>query len=145
MVPAMTSTASALKLSSVHRRFGIVGSLALGFGAYSLGAIGFFLASTELVLIAVALVFGFGDGVVLPSVQSMAAEGSPVEVRGTVIALAIGATRLGQAIGPLGAGLLIAWQGVSTVFAVGALVAASMTILTWVGYRLKWLVPSVDS
>lgn len=145
MVPALTSTTSALRLAALHRRLGIVGSLALGFGAYSFGAIGFFLARQEWVLVAVALVFGFGDGIVLPSVQSMAAEGSPVEVRGTVIALAVGATRLGQAIGPLGAGLLIAWSGVSAAYPVGALVAAAMATLTYLGHRFRWLVPSVES
>ena len=145
MVPALTSTTSALKLAGIHRRFGIVGSLALGFGGYALGAIGFFLAPTQWALIGAALIFGLGDGVALPSVQSMAAEGSPVEVRGTVIALAIGATRLGQAIGPLGAGLLIAWHGVSAIYPIGALVAVSMATLTYLGYRLRWLVPSADS
>lgn len=141
MVPAVISTVAALKLASVHHRLGAVGSLAAGFGAYAIAALGFYFADTVWAIVAVALIFGIGDGIVLPSILSMAAEGSPLAVRGTIISFVVGATRLGQALGPLVAGMLIAWRGVAAVYPLGAILAGVMAVLTYAGNRSRWLVP----
>jgi sugar phosphate permease len=80
--------------------------------------------SPTLVVVAVfGLVYGCGEGLVVPSLQDRVAEGAAPAVRGTVIAIWVGAVRMGQAAGPALAGAL-AGLGVPALFVAGGVVAA---------------------
>ncbi len=52
------------------------------------------------------IVYGVGEGALIPTLQDQAVELSPPEHRGAVVAVYVGAARLGQTIGPLGAAAL---------------------------------------
>lgn len=67
-------------------------------------------------LVAGMMLFGAGEGVMIPNLQDIAA-GSSEQQRGALVALFVSAARSGQAIGPLAATGAFAVTGASTIFA----------------------------
>lgn len=127
-VPALASTAVALNLGRLRRRFSSVGLVSTGLALFAVAFAGIGLAPSLVVIGAVGLVFGVGEGLVVPSLQDRVAEGAPPALRGTVIAVWVGAVRLGQAAGPALAGLLLA-TGVPTLFVGGGVVAGLAAVV----------------
>ncbi len=72
------------------------------------------------------VLFGLGQGVNMPSIQSLLAELAPMENRGAFMALNGMVLRIGQTVGPLLMGGLFAWRGVDAVFYGGMLLALAM-------------------
>ncbi|WP_244963536.1 MFS transporter [Oceanidesulfovibrio marinus] len=72
--------------------------------------------------------FGLGQGLNLPSVQSLLTSYAPMEQRGAFMAVNGMALRLGQTLGPLVMGGLYAFFGINGVFYGGSVVAVVMFV-----------------
>ncbi|MGH3443696.1 MAG: MFS transporter [Nitriliruptorales bacterium] len=141
-LPAVTSTTGALLMGRLNERFGrrgpLIASAALFPVAYAI--IG---PAPHLWIVVVGiLVMGAGEGVLIPTLQDIAAGVAPRSSRGTVVAVWVGAARLGQTIGPVVAGVALGALGATATFGAGAAVAVTMpAILAFVlrGGRVRAL------
>ena len=127
-IPALPSTLMALNLGRLRARFGagvllVVGSLAIAAGLAILG-----LAPTLALLLLGPVVYGLGEGLMIPTLQDAVASAPPASSRGAIVASFVGVTRLGQTAGPIAAGAAVASFGSEPVFLVGAAVAVSMAL-----------------
>lgn len=128
-LPAVTSTVAALSLGRLTERFGrhrlLLASAVLF--AVALAAIA---GSPTFLLVAVAvLVFGVGEGLMIPALQDVAAGSAPRSSRGAVVAVWVGAARFGQTIGPLLAVAGLALVGAPLTFVAGAVISALMLVV----------------
>jgi predicted MFS family arabinose efflux permease len=128
-LPAVPSTLVAFNLQRirvvVEPRALLVGcSLAFGLG-FALIA-----SSTTVGLVVLGcLVYGAGEGALIPSLQDLSVDMSPPEHRGAVVAVYVGAARLGQTIGPVGASSLYAATSTFVALWVGAGLAVVLALL----------------
>jgi MFS family permease len=76
------------------------------------------------VIVIGALLYGFGEGVTIPSLQAIVAGSAPPSSRGSVVAVWVGGVRAGQTAGPLLAGVALGHLGSSGTFWAGAGLAA---------------------
>ncbi|MBN0989125.1 MFS transporter [Amphritea pacifica] len=88
------------------------------------------------VLISTALLLGLAHGSWLVGRISFITDASSIEERGRVMALSAGTIRLGNVIGPLLAGMLIAAQGYQVTLAVFAICSllVVLCVARWVSY-----------
>lgn len=125
-VPAVGSTAVALNLGRLRARFGARRLLLAATAGFTV-AFAVVGVAPVLPLIAVGvLVYGLGEGAALPTVQDLVAGAAPAASRGAVVAVWVGAARLGQSIGPLLTGALLGVMEAQSVFLLGAAVAAAL-------------------
>ncbi|MEM7272852.1 MAG: MFS transporter [Actinomycetota bacterium] len=97
--------------------------------AIALAALGVALAPTLVLVVVALLLYGFGDGAVIPALQDVASSVPPPEQRAAVMAAWVSAVRLGQAVGPVGAALLFAATSTSVAMSVGAVIFAAVAVL----------------
>jgi ACDE family multidrug resistance protein len=128
-IPAVTSTVVAFNLERLVRRFGrraaLVGSASLFVASFALMGL---TQAVGLVVLACA-VYGFGEGALVPVLQDVAVTEAPDEHRGAVVAVWVGAARLGQTLGPLSAGLLLGATSTSVTLVAGACLAATLVAI----------------
>jgi MFS family permease len=128
-VPAAPSTLMALNLARLRRRLGAVplllgGSLLLAAGLAILGV-----APTLPLLLLGPLVYGFGEGLLIPTLQDAVASAPPASSRGAVVATFVGVTRLGQTVGPIAFAAALSRSDSGPVFLAGAAIALVMALL----------------
>jgi MFS family permease len=131
--PALTSTISALRLGRLRARYGAVVITA---GAAVLFAIAFVIigvASALPLLLAGTMLYGFGEGVIIPTLQDVVAGAAPASQRGAVVALWVGAARAGQTVGPLAVAGSYGALGMHTTFLLGGALAAALVLAEVVG------------
>ena len=124
--PAFTMTLSALLVGRLAARFGsrrMVAAALLGMAA-GFALLG--LATALPMVFFAAVVYGLGEGLIIPLLQDTAASAAPDANRGSVVALFIAACRLGQTIGPLLAAAALTAFGARAAF----LGAAAMAVAT---------------
>ena len=95
-------------------------------------AVGFALIGATEAVVVVALgcvIYGIGEGALIPTLQDQAVELSPPEHRGAVVAVYVGAARLGQTVGPLGAAALFGATSTFVALEVGAVLAVGLAVL----------------
>jgi MFS family permease len=118
--PAVTSTISALNLGRLRRRFG---SRQLALVASVLFAIAFViigLAPSLPILIVGTMLYGFGEGVFIPTLQDRVSGAATPETSGAIVASWVGFARAGQTIGPIALASLASATGVATAFVIGS-------------------------
>jgi predicted MFS family arabinose efflux permease len=132
-LPAIPSTIVAFNLQRVRERMSarvllVTCSLAFATGFALIGA-------TEAVALVVVgcVVYGIGEGALIPTLQARSVELSPPEHRGAVVAVYVGAARFGQTVGPLGAAALFGVTSTFVALEVGALLALAMAVMFAVG------------
>lgn len=132
-IPAVTSSMSAFNLSRI--RSAISARTIVAGGAAGLGVAFLLLGLGPAVTVVVigAFVYGFFEGALIPTLQDLIVEGSPDDHRGSIVALWVGAVRLGQTSGSLLAGLGIGLLGAGQTMALGATVAAVVTVIGVIG------------
>ena len=122
-VMATMSLATAL-MASQNRRVTAGMSLALRLSAAFVligGALALFVLLPRLLLIPLAAVlYGFGQGIIIPAVQGTIASRTPLELRASTITVNAMAIRIGQTVGPLAAGALYAGLGLNWTFLLAA-------------------------
>lgn len=131
--PALTSTVSALRLGRLRARHGAVVILV---GASVLFTIAFVIigaAGALPVLVGGAMLYGFGEGLFIPTLQDVVAGAAPASQRGAVVALWVGAARAGQTVGPLAMAGIYGAIGTHATFVLGGGVAACLVVTEAVG------------
>lgn len=127
-IPAVTSTVSALLLGRLTARFGarrvVMAGSALLAVAFSIVAEAPVLA----LVVAGTLLYGFGEGAAIPSLQAIVAGAAPASSRGSVVAMWVGSVRAGQTVGPILAGVALGGLGASGTFLAGAGLAAALLV-----------------
>lgn len=128
-LPAVTSSLAAFNLTRI-RRFVPTGWLLVG--AALLWVLAFALiglAGAIAVLVVGALLYGFGEGSMLPTMQDVAITEAPDDQRASVMATWTGFARLGQTTGPLLAGLVLAMADTTAAMLAGSAIAGVMAAL----------------
>ena len=131
--PALPSTLAALSLGRLRAR---LDAKALVAGAALFLAAGFGLISAApaiWVVVLAVVIYGVGEGVMIPVLQDAVAGAAPARSRGSVVAIFVGAVRLGQTSGPLIAAQSVIGLGARPTFAIGAGMAAGLALLAPVG------------
>lgn len=125
-LPAVTNTVMALSAGHLQR---FTKRLLLSTAAVVLAAaLGLAAAAPSLAVLVVAIMlFGAGEGLMVPNLQDIAAGGEATS-RGAVVALFVSASRAGQTLGPIAAGALMAAAGAPATFAVGAAACAALLL-----------------
>ncbi len=126
-LPALANTAVALSIGR-FQRFTFRQQLGAAAAMFVVGLGGVAAAPTLLLLVAAIVCFGAGEGLMLPNLQAAAAGAGTDEQRGTIVALFVSAARLGQTLGPIGAGAALGLVGAEGTFAVGAAISAAMLV-----------------
>ena len=126
-IPALANASIALSLGRIRRR---VARRHLLVAAAALFAVGLFAVGTSSPLWGVIVglvVFGLGEGLMVPNLQDIATGAAPPAQRGTSVALFVSGARLGQTVGPLSAGAAFAAFGAPSSFLAGTVVAVVLT------------------
>ncbi len=99
----------------------------------ALASLGLALAPSLILVVVAVLLYGFGDGSIIPALQDVATSIPPDEQRASVMAVWVSAVRGGQTAGPLGAAALFAATSTETAMLVGAGLFAAVGVLFLVG------------
>ncbi|MFP5489693.1 MAG: MFS transporter [Acidimicrobiia bacterium] len=128
-LPAVTSSLAAFNLTRIRRHVPtgrlLVVSALTWVGAFAM--IG--LAGALVVLVVGALLYGLGEGSMFPSMQDVAITEAPDDQRAAVMATWTGFARLGQTVGPLLTGVVLAVADSTAAMLVGSALAAAMTMV----------------
>lgn len=131
--PALTSTVAALRLGRLRARFGAVRLLSIAGALFTIAFVVMGLSTSLPVLLGAAMVYGAGEGLLIPTLQDVVSEASPASQRGAVIALWVGAARAGQTAGPLVASAVYGAVGTGTTFVLGGALAAVLVVTQLIG------------
>jgi ACDE family multidrug resistance protein len=143
-IPAITASLVAFNLQRITAR---VGQRATLISAGLIFAVAFSLMSVAPVLgmmAAACALYGLGDGALIPILQNLAVNEAPPEHRGAVVAVWVGAARLGQTIGPLIAAVIFTTWSTQAALLAGAGLAGIL-VLTIIGGPLSRTEPSRSS
>lgn len=138
LVMSTTSVATAvvsLRLGALSGRFGSFALLIGAYLCYIASMVTAPLAPSILLLIGPSLLFGVGNGLNIPTLQSELAGGVRHDVRGAVMAVNGMALRAGQTIGPLVAGVAFTAAGLTGVFALGVGVGVALMVVAFLFLR----------
>lgn len=132
-LPALTSTLAAFNLGRTRSVLGpaVIVAITAGFWVIALVTIG--LAGSLPVLAVGILLFGLGEGSLLPTLQDVNVAEAPEAQRGSLIAIWVGFARLGQTVGPLLGGVGIALIGTGATLVAVSAVAAIIAIVGFTG------------
>lgn len=122
-VPAATASLIAFNLGRIRARWSMRALLIAAGVSYVTAFAGIASAGTIVVIVVACMLYGLGEGVFIPSLQDAVAGAAPPERRGAVLAVWVGAARLGQTLGPLLAGGALALTSTTGVFVLGVGVA----------------------
>jgi MFS family permease len=120
---ALTSSAAAFSLGRLTARFGLARVLRFAALLWIPAFVAIAAAPGLGLLGAGVLVYGFGEGLIIPTIQDVVVGAAPSSSRGAVVALFVGFARAGQTAGPLLGGLALASVGPRAAFGVGAGIA----------------------
>ena len=127
-VPAVANAAVAVSLGRIRQRVARRHLLVLAGALLGMGLLVLATAGVLWAVVAGLVVFGMGEGLMVPNLQDIATGGAPAAQRGTSVALFVSGARLGQTVGPLSAGAAFAAWGAPPAFVAGAVLAASMSV-----------------
>lgn len=132
-LPAITSSIAAFNLGRTRLRYGRVAVLAACSTVWIVSFVLIGLAGTIWLLVVGTLLYGFGEGAMIPTLQEAALHEAPEAHRGAVMAVWTGSARLGQTIGPLASALVLTHAGSSWSLLGGAVGAAALLAMFTLG------------
>lgn len=127
-LPAITSSITGFNVEAVRRRFVTRVVLVVSAAMWATSFLTMGLAPAIGIVVAGSLLYGLGEGVLIPTLQDVAVAEAPEGQRGGAVAAWVGAARLGQTLGPLLAGAVIAVGSTGTMLVVGAALAATLAV-----------------
>jgi ACDE family multidrug resistance protein len=131
--PALGATLAAVNLSRVRSTFGLrlllVGSISL----IALAAVGIAITSSVGIIAGAMLVYGLGDGSLIPALQDVATSATSDVQRGAVMAAWVTAVRLGQAAGPLLAAAIFSHYSTTAAMIAGSVGFAITGLVIYFG------------
>ena len=131
--PAITSTIAALRLGRLRARFGAPGLVIVSATLFTAAFLVMGLAGSLPVLVAGAMLYGFGEGICIPTLQDVVAGAAPGDQRGAVVAVWVGAARAGQTVGPLTAGVVYGATSTGATFVFGSGLALAILVAQSIG------------
>ena len=123
-IPAITSTIAAFNLARVRALVAPRTVVMIGSAMFLAVFVIFGITPALSGVIVAALLYGVAEGALIPTLQDLNIEGAPDEHRGAVVAVWVGAARLGQTVGPLLAGVGLSLVGSGSTLVIGSAVAA---------------------
>ncbi len=132
-VPAVSSSIVSANLAGLRGRFGLRTMLVAGSSLLVVSFLLLGLTGVLAVAVVAAIIYGVGEGALIPSLQDAAMTVAPASQRGGVLAVWVGFIRLGQTIGPLAATAMIAWTSTSTTIVAGGAVGLLLVALKLFG------------
>ncbi len=127
-VPAVTSTTVALVIGRLRARHSATRLVLAGSAGFAL-AFGVIAGAPAIgLVVAGALLYGAAEGLTIPTLQDVVAGSAPASSRGSVMAVWVGAVRLGQASGPVIGGVALGALGGPGTFLAGAGVALALLV-----------------
>lgn len=124
--PALTSTAVALRLGWLRARFGAVALIGAAGALFTAAFLVIGASGTLPILVVGTMLYGAGEGMIIPTLQDVVTGAAPAGQRGAVVALWVGAARAGQTLGPLAVGATYGALGTSRTFVLGGALAAAL-------------------
>lgn len=115
----------------INRRFPLPMLMSFAYLFYAASCVTLMLTTTVWGFLLPVALFGLGQGLNMPSMQSLMAEYAPEEQRGGIMALNGMVLRIGQTVGPLLMSAVFGLGGMQAVFWTGTAVALGMFVLTW--------------
>lgn len=128
-LPAITSSIVAFNMSRIRRRVSTGGFLAVASAVWTGSFILIGLSPTLSLVVVGSLVYGLGEGALIPSLQDAAISRAPDRHRGAVMATWTACARLGQTTGPMLAAAIMAGASTSWALLAGAFGSAVMFVL----------------
>lgn len=128
-IPSLSSTIIALNIKAIRAQLGLRVLLVAGGAAFGAALLTVGLAPTVWAVVLGLLVYGAGEGAMIPSLQETTAARSGAAQRGMVLATWVAAVRLGQATGPLVFASLFAVVGTGTTLVIGSGVAIAVVLI----------------
>lgn len=130
-LPAITSTMGSATIARLVARYGRRRPLIAAPLLFAASMAAMAWAPSLPALCVGILIFGLGEGLVIPSLQDAVTGTAPSESRGTLYAAFVGASRLGQAAGPLAAAAGMGAVGAQPTFAAGVGVSLMLVGVAW--------------
>ena len=128
-LPAVASSIAGFNLGRIRARTGARGVL-LASGIAWVGAFAILAASPLVGLLVVGcLLYGAGEGALIPTLQDVAISNAPDAHRGAVVAMWVGFARRGQTVGPLTAAWFAGATSSATALAGFAVLSAGITAM----------------
>jgi len=128
LMSVMTAIMSS-QLGRLNRLLGYKRQLIFGSLAYLTASIVMYFANDYYLLAASVLIFGFGHGITIPSIQNMMVGYAAINERAAFMSLNSMVLRGGQTVGPLLVGLIFALRGLNATFTAGAVMAVFMLLV----------------
>jgi MFS family permease len=135
LVISATSVGAIIGALNLGRLSGIFSPKKLIISAFIIYMISFRLAfySYNIYLFTLPVfIHGFANGLLIPNIQTQISIIAPMEIRGAFMSLNSSVLRLGQTIGPLASGIILAGAGEPWVFIAGGIFgAAAIIAVAW--------------
>ncbi len=126
---SVTTAIMSSQLGRFNRLLGQKRQLIIGSLGYFLASLLMLFANSYVSLAFAVMVFGFGHGITIPSIQNMMVGFAAINERAAFMSLNSMVLRGGQTAGPLLVGTVYAFSGLNATFITGASMAVFMLIL----------------
>jgi MFS family permease len=132
-LPALSSSVVAFNLGRLRRHLGL-GPVLVGSGLLFVLAFVLLGAAPTLVVVALGCIaYGIAEGALIPALQDTALTRAPQAHRGAVVAVWVGAARLGQTVGPLAFAAVLGLTSTTVALSAGAAVSLVLVALLATG------------
>jgi MFS family permease len=137
LMSLVTATISS-QLGRITEKAGEKRALIFSFCMYAAALLLIPLAGSIYILIIPVLIYGFGHGINIPSIQTMLSNIAPIEYRAAFMSMNGMVLRIGQTLGPVIMGLVFTISNITFVFLTGALLAlAGVGLLFFMNVPVK--------
>jgi MFS family permease len=126
---SLTTAITSSQIGRLSKKFSNRKILATGVSAYIFSMLFLAHADSWMLIIPALLIFGLGQGLFVPTVQTMLVSYAPMKERAAFMSLNSMVLRIGQTTGPLIIGFAFALGGLSWVYFGGAIIASVMLII----------------
>lgn len=134
---SVTTAIMSSQLGRLNRLLGQKRQLIIGSLGYFTASLLLLFANDYISLAFAVMVFGFGHGITIPSIQNMMVGFAAINERAAFMSLNSMVLRGGQTAGPLLVGTVYAFSGLNATFVTGAVMAVFMLILIWSMVEIK--------
>ncbi len=126
---SLVTAAVSSQLGKITDKFGEKAALIFSFCMYALGLLIIPTAGSLYVLLLPILIYGFGHGINIPSIQTSLSNIAPLEYRAAFMSMNGMVLRIGQTLGPLVMGFVFSISSITSVFIAGAAFALVGVVL----------------
>ncbi|MFV0593828.1 MAG: MFS transporter [Draconibacterium sp.] len=134
---SVTTAIMSSQLVRLNRLLGQKRQLIIGSLGYFIASILMLFANDYFSLALAVIVFGFGHGITIPSIQNMMVGFAAINERAAFMSLNSMVLRGGQTAGPLLVGTVYAFSGLNATFLSGAVMAVFMLVLVYLMVHIE--------